>query len=420
MAKRSASTKKPAPKPAAKKPAKSTARGRSAVDDGAAAGKELGDVLAPQRKKIDVIDRELIRLLNERAKVVVAVGKIKRERGLPIYTPHRETEVITKALRLNKELGGLLPDRTIEGIYRELMSGSFRLERPPRIGFLGPKGSYSHLAAVRHFGSSVDFEDLHAIEGVFTEVARGHVDYGLVPIENSIGGGIAETLEAFQLFHDKLSVYAEVQIEVHHSLLAYCKPAEVQRIYSKPEVFAQCRTWLATQYPRAELVAEASSSRAVKRVMEEAENGVGDKAGGGSAAIGSSLAAELYNVPVLFEKIEDHAGNITRFVVISKFATKPAGADDKGRPRDKTSIMFTTADEPGALVNVLAVFQRAGINLSHIDKRPSGRVNWQYTFFIDAEGHIEDPWFAAGVKQAKGLCKDLHVLGSYPRSERIL
>lgn len=366
--------------------------------------------LAGLRDKIDALDRKIVDLLNQRADLVVTVGKVKRSSGVPIYAPHREAQVLAKVLGLNK---GPLPGKTIEAVYRELMSGSFRLELPLRIGFLGPAGSYSHLAAVKHFGTSVDFEDVRAIQGVFTEVARGHVDYGLAPIENSIGGGIAETLEAFQEFHNDVNVYAEVQLEVNHALLANCPPSKVKEIHSKPEVFQQCRTWLATQYPQAELVAEASSSKGVQRASE-----AGPEAG--IAAIGSTLAADIYGVSVLFEKIEDKPGNVTRFSVISRQKAQPSPKGPDGKSPDKTSIMFTTMNEPGALVNVLAVFQRAGINLTHIDKRPSGRSNWQYTFFIDAEGHIDDQWFAAAVTQAKGLCRELHVLGSFPRSMRIL
>lgn len=413
---------RPAPGQAAQ-PAKSATPANGQRPNGAAllkrpavTGKraaELAASLDDLRSRIDSLDAALVDLLNQRAEQVVEVGKIKRELGIPIYAPHREAEVLNKVQALN---AGPLPARTIESVYRELMSGSFRLELPLRIGFLGPAGSYSHLAAVKHFGNSVDFEDLRAIEGVFTEVARGHVDYGLVPIENSIGGGIVETLQAFQEYHSQVHVYAEVQIEVHHALLANCPPSKVRQIYSKPEVFTQCRTWLATQYPQAELVPEASSSRAV---MKAAEAGGGPDAG--VAAIGSVLAAEIYGVSVLFENIEDHANNITRFFVISRQRALPGPKDASGRSTgDKTSLMFTTNNEPGALVSVLAVFQRAGINLTHIDKRPSGRSNWQYSFFIDAEGHIDDPWFASAVAQARGLCRELHVLGSFPKSRRIL
>lgn len=367
------------------------------------------------RAKIDEVDRGLIGLLNKRAELVVEVGRIKREAGLPIYVPNREAQVLNKVLAMNP---GPLPPRAIEGVYRELMSGSFRLELPLRIGYLGPAGSYSHLAAVKHFGSSVEFDDLRAIGGVFTEVARGHVDYGLVPIENSTFGAIHETLEAFQNFHNDLCVYAEVQLEVHHALLANCAPSQVGKVYSKPEVFGQCRTWLATQYPQAELIPEASSSAAVMRAARAKP--VKGKGRNGVAAIGSTLAGELYDVSILFENIEDNPHNITRFYVLSKHAAKPVGKDDKGRPGDKTAIMFTAANEPGALVNVLSVFHRAGINLTHIDKRPSGRSNWQYTFFIDAEGHVDEAWFAAAIAQIRGMCREMHVLGSFPRSKRIL
>ncbi|MBY0312247.1 MAG: prephenate dehydratase [Phycisphaerales bacterium] len=421
MAKRSKSSSKSTPrggksvKPLAKAPAISPSNGTHAIakkgraQPPAPAGPDPVE-LAELRQKIDAIDRKLVDLLNSRAALVVEVGKVKRATGVPVYAPHREAQVLNKVIGHNK---GPLPDRTIEGVYRELMSGSFRLELPMRVGYLGPPGSYSHLAAVKQFGTSVDFEDLRAIAGVFNEVARGHVDCGLVPIENSIGGGIAETLSALEVFHAQVNVYAEVQIEVHHALLANCPPSAVKRIYSKPEVFTQCRTWLATQYPQAQLVAEASSSRAVQIASEAGPQD-------GIAAIGSKLAADIYGVTVLFENIEDTTSNITRFYVISRQKAQQSQRNADNTSNDKTAIMFSTQNTPGALVDVLAVFQRAGINLSHIDKRPSGRVNWQYTFFIDADGHVDDPWFAAAVQQAKGLCRELHVLGSFPRSKRIL
>ena len=366
--------------------------------------------LAELRRKIDRLDDALVKMLNERSRLVVQVGRRKRDAGIPIYAPHREAEVLERVLRANR---GPLSGRTIEAIYRELMSGSFSLEQPLRIGYLGPPGSYSHLAAVRQFGSSVAYEDLHEIAGVFTEVRRGHVDYGLVPIENSTGGGIVETLDAFQRNAGDIWVYAEVQLAVHHALLANCEPSAIRRIHSKPEVFSQCRTWLATQYPHAEQVAAASSSRAVQAAVEENRLAESIGAQSGSAAIGSELAGSLYGLKPLFARIEDNPNNITRFFVISRHRAKPSG-------NDKTSIMFNTPDKPGALVEVLGVFHRAGINLTHIDKRPSGRTNWQYTFFIDAQGHRDDPGMSAAIREAETHCRELFVLGSYPRSKRIL
>ncbi len=365
--------------------------------------------LSELRLAIDDVDRRLIELLNERALLIVEVGESKRSTGAPIYAPHREAEVLKRVLDANTRLGGVLPGRTIEAVYREIMSGSFALEQPLRIGFLGPAGSYSHLAATRHFGSSVEFEDLHEIRGVFTEVARGHCHYGLVPIENSLGGGIVESLDAFSDSHAQVNVYAEVLLAVHHALCANCEPKQVKRIHSKPEVFSQCRNWLATQYPHAELIAAPSTSRAVQIARDEQER---DPANG-SAAISSLLAAQLNDVNILFEDIEDDPSNVTRFFVLSRQTAHPSGDD-------KTSIMFATADKPGALVSVLRAFEEAGINLTHIDKRPSRRVNWTYTFFIDAVGHRADPKLVAAVENARSHCAELFILGSYPRATRIL
>ncbi len=358
------------------------------------------------RLRINQMDEKLVELLNERARLVVDVGSVKRGSDIPIYAPHREQDVLRRAMSANK---GPLPDRAIEGVYRELMSGSFALEQPLRIGYLGPPGSFSHAASVIHFGSSVSFEDLHEIEGVFTEVRRGHVDYGLAPIENTTGGSIVETMDAFRDAGDEVTVYGESLVTIRHTLLANCEPAEVKRIHSKPEIFAQCRKWLITQYPKAELIAAASSSQAVMTAKKEMEA----DSTSGSAAIGSALAGDLYGVRMLFQDVEDNPNNITRFFIIARQHAQPS-------KDDKTSIMFMTDDNPGALVRVLSVFDRAGINLTHIDKRPSGRVNWHYSFFIDLQGHKDDPNIAYAIREATAHCQELRVLGSYPRATRIL
>lgn len=358
------------------------------------------------RQRIDDIDQKLIDAINARAKVVVEIGKLKRGSGQAIYTPHREAEVLKKVQRLN---AGPIHDRTIEAVYRELMSGSFALEQPLRIGYLGPKGTYSHVAAQHHFGSSVEFEDLHAIEGVFEEVARGHVDYGLVPIENNIGGGIAETLDAFLTYHDQVNVYGEIQLATHYSLLANCEPHEVTHIFSKPEVLTQCRNWVATQYPSANVTLTETTAAAAQK----AQAAMRDSGVKGAAAIGSSLAGEIYGLHVLFEQIEDRRNHVVRYLILSSSETEVSGDD-------KTSMMFTTDDRPGALVDVLNVFKRAGVNLSHIDKRPSLQVNWEYTFFLDAAGHRKEIGFAEVIGEARAFCRNLHILGSYPRSKRIL
>lgn len=371
-------------------------------DDAASPGtsaKGLGSsTLDELRKQLDALDKKLVELLSQRARVVVEVGEFKRAHGLPIYAPHREQEVIRRVLDLND---GPLPSKTLEAIFRELMSGSFALERPQRVGYLGPAGSFSHLAAVRHFGSSVELSDLHAIDAVFADVAAGRINYGLVPYENSIGGVISDTLDAFM--ECEVTIYAEALIGVEQILMANCAPEEIRRVYSKPQVFDQCRKWLAARLPNVELIPVGSSAVAAQRAVEEP----------GSAAIGSQLAAELYSLNIVYEGIQDKAQNVTRFLIIGREQAEPSGDD-------KTSIMFTTAHKPGALVDVLGIFRDAQINLSHIDKRPSGRRNWEYTFFIDADDHQRNPAMLQAIESARGHCVALKVLGSYPRARRIL
>lgn len=350
------------------------------------------------RQAIDALDRELVEVLSRRARIVVEIGRAKQTTGAPIYAPHREKEVIARAVAANP---GPLSDRTIEAVYRELMSGSFSLELPLRVGHLGPAGSFSHLAAVRHFGSSVECAPLGTIADVFAEIVAGRCNYGLVPYENSIVGSVADTLDAFQ--DHAVSIYAEALIEVSQTLLGNCTPGEIRTVYSKPEIFEQCRDWLRRRFPDAALVPMSSSAAAVQRAAREPA----------SAAIGSELAGSIYGVNPLFTSIQDKPENITRFLVIGREAAEPTGDD-------KTTIMFVTADKPGALVEVLNIFRDASINLSHIEKRPSGRTNWEYTFFVDAIGHRREPAMEQALADIRRHCLSMTVLGSYPRAGRIL
>ncbi len=355
---------------------------------------------------IDQTDNDLVELINERAKLVVQVGEFKRKSDVPIYAPHREAAVLTKINSLNQ---GPLTNRTLESIYRELMSGSFALEKPLSIGFLGPHGEFSHLAAVRHFGSSVDFNPSRDIRSVFQQVVDDEIDYGLVPIENSSVGGINATLDAFIDMHQLLKIYGEVKLQIQFCLLADCKPEQVRKIYSKPEVFEQCRNWLSTQYPQATRIPAESTALAAQK----AKHDIDADPNCGAAAIGSTLAGEIYGLRPLFEAIEDRQSNLTRFLILSKSQTQISG-------NDKTSIMFTTEDRPGALVEMLEIFKQNSINLTHIEKRPSREENWDYTFFLDLEGHREDPKIAQIIGEARAHCKSLTVLGSFPACQRIL
>ena len=346
------------------------------------------------RLRIDELDRRIVELLNERAGVVVEVGRAKFADRLPVYSPDREQAVLRRIAELNQ---GPLPQKTLQAIYRELMSGSFLLEKPLRVGYLGPEGSYSHLASMRKFGQSVEHLPVTDIRAVFDEVIRGHVDLGVVPVENSVGGGVIDTLDAF--IEHPVRVYAEAIVEIHHNLLANCPPEQIKVIASKPEVFAQCRRWLSASFQGVQQVPVASSSRAAEMAASEA----------GLAAIGSTLAAELYGLKIVFENIEDNPLNQTRFFVIS---TRPA----RRSGHDKTALLFSTAHKAGALVDVLTVLGRHGINLTNIDTRPSRRRNWEYYFFVDAEGHFEDENFAAALEEARPHCGFLHVLGSFPKA----
>jgi chorismate mutase/prephenate dehydratase len=350
------------------------------------------------RKKIDEIDDQLVKLLNERARVVVEIGKFKTRTDKPVYAPDREKDVFARIARANK---GPLPDRCLVAIWRELMSGSFVLERPLRIGYLGPAGSFSHTASMLKFGQSVEYEPLADITSIFDEVSKGHCDLGLAPVENSMGGGVIETLDA--LIDSNVKVCAEVLMAIHHSLLGNCSLEKIEKIYSKPEVFAQCRRWLSATFKEAKTVPVASTAKAAQMAATEPN----------TAAIGSKVAAELYGLGIIFENIEDIANNVTRFLVIGLEDSRPTG-------EDKTAMLFSTAHKAGALSDVLDVFKTYNINLTNIESRPSKKREWEYYFFVDFLGHRTDKNVQEGLTEARQHCLQLSVLGSFPRATELL
>jgi chorismate mutase/prephenate dehydratase len=350
------------------------------------------------RKQIDDIDSQLIKLLNERSRVVVDIGKLKNKTGGAIYAPDREKQVLEKIANLNE---GPLPDRCLVAIWRELMSGSFALERPLRIGYLGPGGSFSHSAAMLKFGQSVEYEPLTDITSIFDEVSKGHCDLGLAPVENTTGGGVIETLDA--LIESNVKICAEVLMAIHHNLLANCPLEEIEKIYSKPEIFAQCRQWLSATFKEAKTIPVASSARAAQMAADEPK----------SAAIGSAVAGELYGLKIICPNIEDTANNVTRFLVLSK-------DDAKATSEDKTSILFSTAHKAGALADVLEVFKKYEINLTNIESRPSRKRQWEYYFFVDVMGHRTEERLIKGLKETGKHCLQLSILGSFPRATELL
>ena len=350
------------------------------------------------RAQIDALDERIVRLLNERAALVRQIGQRKAVAGVPTYRPDREREVLDKVKAHNR---GPLPERTLLAIYRELMSGSFALETPPRLAYLGPPGSFSHMAATRKFGSTVEYEPLQHIQALFDEVEREHVDLAVVPFENTLGGGVVDSLDAFAC--RDVRVCAEIHLAVHHHLLGNLQIEDIRCVYSKPEVFLQCQRFLTERGLFDKTVGVASSSAAVQKAAQEP----------GAAAIGSELAAELFGLSKICDRIEDDPGNVTRFLVVGHASAEPTG-------RDKTSMVFRTADRPGALVDVLDVFRQANVNMGFIESRPSKLRKWEYVFFVDIEGHASEPRIADVIAKTRTFCNELRVLGSFPRAEEIL
>ena len=350
------------------------------------------------RRKIDKIDDEILILLNRRAENVLDVGALKRmEKGskkVKFYKPDRERQILE---RLTSNNSGPFPNDALKTIYREILSASLSLEEPLKVSCLGPLATFSHLAALRHFGSSADFMPLNSIKEVFEAVERDEAEYGVVPVENSTEGVVSSTLDMF-IDYD-LKVGAEVILEVSHNLLSKAKErSKVKKIYSIPIATAQCRQWLETHMRGVPVLEATSTARAAETALKDGE----------SAVIASELAARIYSLNVLEKNIEDSRHNVTRFLVISKDFPSKTG-------NDKTSIMFSIKDKPGALYDILLPLKRARINLSKIESRPSKRKAWEYIFFVDMEGHSQDRKVKNAVEALKDHCLYLKVLGSYPQ-----
>ena len=346
------------------------------------------------RKKIDELDSEIIRLLNERAKLAQEVGKVKNQDNHHIYVPSREAEIYE---RLKRENPGPLSTKCLLAIYREIMSGSFELERELKVSYLGPEGSFSHLAAHRKFGACVEYLPEMDIGSVFISVSKDRADYGVVPIQNSQEGGVADALDTF--LEVDLSVCSELELPITQCLLSNCEKESIQRVYSKPQALAQCRRWLRENLPDAELIEEGSTALAARRAAREE----------GSAAVASEMAAEIYKLKILEHSIEDGLRNVTRFIIIGDQKTVPTG-------RDKTSILFRAKNEPGTLCEMLLPLRDRGVNVLWLDYRPSRELHWEYIFFLDIEGHQEDPDVGEAIEELRGIASSLTILGSFPRA----
>lgn len=350
------------------------------------------------RSRVDSIDGHILTLLNKRANVILKIGKAKGALRQPVYVPDREKSVYANIISNNK---GPMSKESLKAIFREIMSGSLQLERPLKIAYLGPEFTFTHMASVKKFGSSVNYIDCGTITDIFSEVEKARADYGVVPIENSIEGAVNHTLDMFA--DSGLKICSEIYLEVSHSLLSNEKnKGAIKRVYSKREVFGQCRMWLEANLPRVELKEVSSTAKAAEIAAKEK----------GSACIASECAASKYNLRVLYSSIEDSAHNVTRFLVIGKNEAKPTG-------EDKTSLMFSVKDRAGALHDMLVPFKRYGINLTKIESRPSKVRAWEYYFFVDLEGHYHEAKVQKALAELKRSAAHMKVLGSYPVGDNV-
>jgi chorismate mutase/prephenate dehydratase len=345
------------------------------------------------RKEIDELDNEILNLINKRSKVVIEIAHIKRSENAKFYSPEREREIIERITTLNQ---GPFPNDTLKVIYREILSASLSLEEPLKVACLGPLATFTHLAALRHFGSSAAFVPVESIKGVFDTVDIGKTAFGVVPIENSNEGVISSTLDMFMDYDLKVS--AEVMLEISHNLISLSGEKEkIRKIYSNPPATAQCRRWLQSNLLGIPIIESTSTAKAAELASQDGE----------AAAIASDLAAKIYNLKFIEKNIEDSRHNFTRFLVISREFPRKSG-------KDKTSIMFSVKDRPGALFDILSPLKKAKVNLTKIESRPSKRKAWEYIFFVDMEGHIEDKKLRKAIENIKNQCLYLKILGSYP------
>ena len=347
------------------------------------------------RKQVDRLDSQIVRLINERAEVACEIGRLKKRGNNALYVPSREKAVYENISALN---GGPLPDTCLKAVYREIMSGCLALEKPLKVAYLGPEGTFTHVAARRKFGDSVTYLPSATLDEVFAEVERGRADHGIVPVENSTGGGIHETLTRF--LSSPLKVCAEVLLEIHHALIARCELTDVQKVYSRGEVLGQTRRWLQEHMPGVALSEMASTSSAAAKAAAEPN----------AAAIGSASLAPVHGLRVLADRIEDYAHNATRFFVLGRSMSAPTG-------NDKTAVLCSVRDKVGALHDLLEPFKEHGINMTKIESFPSPNAPWQYYFFVDFLGHPEREDTQRALQAMEAECVSFKVLGAFARWE---
>jgi chorismate mutase/prephenate dehydratase len=360
---------------------------------------ENQDALVDLRKRIDQLDAEILEKLNERAACAIDVADVKlREsqgKSTTFYRPEREAQVLRRISQLNQ---GPLTGEKITLIYRHIMSACLALEEPLKVAYLGPEGTFTQMATFKHFGEAVFGKPLVTVDDVFREVSSEACHYGVVPVENSTEGVISHTLDNF--LESNLHICGEITVRVHHHLMiAPHSSGDIKRIYSHQQTLAQCRVWLNGNYPNAERVTASSNAEAAKIAAGEQ----------GSAAIAGQMASEIYNLNILSRQIEDQPDNTTRFIVVGRDDIGPSGDD-------KTSIVVSTRNQPGALYEVLEPFNRHGVSMTSIETRPSRAGIWSYVFFIDFDGHREDELIQKILGEIDDVALGVKMLGSYPRA----
>lgn len=344
------------------------------------------------RQEIDKIDETIVGLLNRRLELALKIGKEKKDSHEAIYDPAREEGVIERLVKLDS---GIFPKDGIERIYREIFSVSRRAQQPIKVAYLGPETTFTHTAALRHFGEAAGMESLDSIEAVFNAVEKGEADLGVVPVENSIGGSVTYTYDMF--VGSSLNIVAELAEEISHNLISKYRLQDIEKIYSHPMALAQCREWISKNLSHAEIIevsSTAKSAEAAKLYLK-------------SAGIGSELSATHYGLNVLARNIQDKADNVTRFLVIGRMQPKRSA-------KSKTSIMFTVKNEAGALFKGLEPLKKYGINMTKIESRPTRMKNWNYIFFVDVQGFTGDEKLSEALGEMKKNTGFLRVLGSYP------
>ncbi|TVP76052.1 MAG: prephenate dehydratase [Puniceicoccaceae bacterium] len=343
---------------------------------------------------VDALDQEIVNHLNQRVQHASEIGRIKHANGADYYDPTREAQVMTKVCSLNP---GPIKNHTLRSVYREVISGSIALEKRLVIAYLGPEATFTQQAAICNFGVSLDYRAMKTIPDVFAEVEAGRADYGVVPIENSTEGAVFHSMDMF--IESSLHICSQVYLPIEHCLISQSPLEQIKEVHSKDQALGQCREWLRKHLPQAELVDVVSTAQAVRTAQENTS----------VAAVASELSAQRYGVPIQVRSIQDREDNVTRFLVVGKTRAKPLGEG-----RDKTSLVISLKDEPGALEKTLRPFGSRGINLSKIESRPSRRKAWDYLFFIDLIGHYQDPLVQEALAELEPHCSFVKWLGSYP------